>query len=163
MGLDMYLSAVTYCDNHELAGSAERARFRKLMEDVGAGDFSPASSIPYCAVKLLVADWKNAYAIDRWIVGHSYESGEDAEREIPRENLQKLLELCQHLLQKKNRREASRLLPPPDNLFRNREDLEYFEYFWQTGYWCDLKSTIRQISPVLAKPTFDCWEFYHRS
>ena len=160
MGLDTYLSVATYLDNFENTTPAERASYRKVLEEVGAGSFSPKHSIPFLTVKLLVAEWKNAYAIHRWIVEHA-QDGDDiraTEREIPRECLQELLELCKHLLQKKSRKEAERLLPPPEHLFSKREDSEDL---WREGYWWGLKGTIRQMSAVLENPTFDDWEFFY--
>jgi hypothetical protein len=77
-----------------------------------------------------------------------------------REQLQELVALCKHLLEKKDRDEAAELLPPMDGLFRTKDDSDYF---WREAYWWDLDSTLRQLIPLLNNSKFDDWEFYHHA
>ena len=161
MGLDMDLYAVTYLDGFKSAPPEQRAAFRKVTAIVGIAPFTPHDSIPYIAVKLHAADWKNAYHIHRWIVDHM-QDGEDTrqETEVQREQLQELVALCNRLLKKKDREEAAELLPPLNDLFMT-EDEE--NYYWEEAYWWHLKATLRQLGPLLNDPKFNAWEFYYHA
>lgn len=161
MGLDMDLYAVTYLDNFESSPPEQKAAFLTATAAVGIAPFTSHDSIPHIAVRLHVADWKNAYQIHRWIVDH-VQDGEDTRQEtaVVREQLQELVALCKHLLKKKDCEQAAKLLPPVAGLFKTKEAREHY---WEESYWWDLDSTLRQLVPLLSNPKLAKWEFYYHA
>src|ERR1035438_7575822 len=94
MCLDMYLSAAKYAHNFDNSPPEEKALYRKLLAEVGIARFRPLHIMPYVAVKLLIATWKNAYQVNNWVVAHAL-GGEDirqVDREVDREQLQELMD-----------------------------------------------------------------------
>jgi hypothetical protein len=162
MGLDMYLKVATYLHNFDNTPPLEKASYQKVLGEVGVGGFKPANSIPYVTVKILFADWKNAYQIHRWLVDNALNVGDvrQAESEIGRDQLQELLILCRQLLGSRDRKAAAKLLPLPKGLFRTKEERQAY---WQVDYWLHLEHTIQQLSPVLDDPKFADWEFFYRA
>jgi hypothetical protein len=163
MGLDMYLSIATYLHDWNGTPPEEKASYRKVLAEVGVASFKPLSHIPYVTIKLLIADWKNAYQIHQWLVNRA-QDGDDrrqVETEVCREDLQELVDLCKRLLEKRDREEAAASLPPPDDLWDTEEDWNDYYDYWRGRYWSELVVTAEQLGAVLNNPKFDDWEFFY--
>ena len=161
MSLDIDLYAVTYRDGFKVASPEHRETFTKILDLVGLIPFTPVDSIPYVAVKLHVADWNHAYQIWRWFTDH-LQDGEASHEEVQvdRETLQELLNLCNRLLIRRNRKEAEAALPMLGGVFKNKAEENTY---WRDAYWADVKKTVRQLGPILANPKFTAeWEFFLR-
>jgi hypothetical protein len=157
MGLDMYLSAAKYAHNFDNSPPEEKALYRKLLAEVGIARFRPIHNMPYICVRLLIASWKNAYQVNNWLVAHAL-GGEDirqVDREVEREQLQELMDLCEQLLQQKDRKKAAALLPSPDCWLKTEDDWDY--------YWFHLEITVKQLGAVLNNQRFDGWEFFYEA
>src|ERR1035438_1735305 len=160
MGFDMYLSAVTYLRNCDHTPPSEKESYRQVLSIVGVEEFKPLNSIPYVTVKILFADWKNAYHIHQWLVDHALDAGDvrQVESRVGRDKLQMLLNLCRQLLVDRDCVAAAKLLPLPKGLSRTEEASNAYG---QECYWRDLEDTVQQLVPVLADPKFADWQFYY--
>ena len=159
----MYLSIATYLDGWDGTPPEEKASYRKVLTEVGVASFQPLCHIPYVTVKLLIADWKNAYHIHRWLVDRA-QDGDDrrqVETEVCREDLQELVDLCKRLLEKRDREQAAASLPPPDNFWDTEQDWRDYYDCYQGAYWAQLEVTVKQLGAVLRNPKFDEWEFFY--
>ena len=163
MGLNMYLSAATYLHDFDNTPPGERASYRKVLAEVGVASFQSLTSIPFVTVKLQIADWKNAYQVHRRLIDRACD-GDDlrqVEMEVYREDLQELVDLCRRLLEKRVREEAAASLPPPEKLWRTKEDWRDYYDRGKGLYWAELEATVRQLEAVLDNPRFDDWEFFY--
>jgi len=161
MSLNIDLYAAICLDGHEKSPPAHRDKFAKVIDLVGLAPFTPVDSIPYVSVKLHVADWSHAYNLWQWFAEHG-ETGEASfeETRISREDLQQLLEICQRLLVRRNRKEAQAALPlPPGQFKRKKEEDEY----WREYFWPHVEMTVQQLGPILTNPKFTkAWEFRYK-
>ena len=158
MSLNIDLYAVTHRDGHERATPEQRETFAKILDLVGLAPFNPVDSIPYLAVNIHVADCNHACQISRWFTDH-LEDGESSEEEVPvnRETLRQLLDTCNKILVRRNRKEAEAMLPLPHDLF---EDKAEARAYWRETYWHHVEETVRQLDPILNNPKFTAqWEF----
>lgn len=157
MGLDMYLSAATYLDDFETTPPEEKAAYARVLTEVGVVRFKPLHGIRYVTVKLLVATWKDAYQVHDWLIAHTPDGGDIrlAEREIAREDLEKLVALCNQLLRKNDNDEANHLLPWPSHGLETKDDWDF--------YWWNLQVTVKQLGAVLKDPRFVNWEFFYQA
>ena len=150
MSLDIDLYAVTYRDGFKVASPEHRETFTKILDLVGLIPFTPVDSVPYVAVKLHVADWNHAYQIWRWFTDH-LQDGEASHEEVQvdRETLQELLNLCNRLLIRRNRKEAEAALPMLGGVFKNKAEENTY---WRDAYWVDVKKNGSATRPDSRKP-----------
>jgi hypothetical protein len=156
MGLDMYLSCVKYAHNSDNSPSDEKASYGKVLAEMGIGGFAPTHEMPFLTVSLLIGNWKNAHQVHDWLIANAL-NGEDirlVDQKVERKQLYALMDLCEHLLLKKDRKEASELLPSPGCLTTDED--------WG-NYWLDLEDTVQQLGIVLHDKRFDAWEFFYQA
>lgn len=155
MGLDMYLSAATYLDDFDNTPSEEKAAYARVLTEVGIARFEPLHGLRFATVKLVVACWKNAYQVHDWLIAQTSDGGDIrlAEREIARQDLVKLTDLCKQLLKEKDRERANELLPAPTSCLEGEGGWDF--------YWWNLEATVRQLEAVLKDPQFAEWEFFY--
>ena len=152
MGLNMYLTATKYLSPYMDDGKihAEVNEAIKNLHIPGQGDMT---------VKRIECEamyWRKANAIHRWFV-ENVQSGTDncGNYDVPIEQLQELLELCEKALSDKEK--AGLILPPQSGFFFGSSEVDewYFE---------DMDRTVEELKKLLAIPDIEKWDFeYHSS
>jgi hypothetical protein len=153
MGLDMYLYvSKTFSSLYGEPGEDEKVKSVAQMLD--AEDFLNEDELQFADVKFQVAYWRKANAIHKYFVDKCA-NGKDECQDIyvPMEELVKLKELCEQVLENKSL--ASELLPSQAGFFFGSTD--YDEYYYQ-----DLENTIEQISKVIEKDN-SSWDIYYKA
>ena len=145
MGLDMYLKGKKYLSSWNDDHKAVSEKIEALLP-VRPG-----------RVEEIVCEagyWRKANAIHKWFVDN-VQDGEDncSEYCVDQSNLQKLLELCEQVLEDNSL--AEELLPAQAGFFFGGTD--YDEW-----YFADLKNTVEIIKPLLGEE-FKSWSFYYQS
>lgn len=156
MGLDIYLSAVTY--RFEYQSDEHQEAFSKIIAAVGLDPNSRVGCMSYVTVKVNLAHMKNAYSIWYWFTVNAQDGeARRVETRVYAESLQQLLETCQRLLVRRDRKEAEAALPLPPGLF---EDIEDEDIYWRDSFWWHVESAVLQLSEILDNPQFaNNWEF----
>ena len=150
----MYLTGKRYISKHFNEGDTERAEaIQKLFPELEgkAGRWGDAS--PVKEVSIEAGYWRKANQIHRWFVDN-VQGGEDECRPhyVGREQLEELRDLCQQVLD--NRDRASELLPTASGFFFGGTD-------YDDWYFKDVEQTIQIINDALELPP--SWEFEYRS
>jgi hypothetical protein len=149
MGLDMYLKAKIYASGYEHNGSEEQEKYKSIVEAVGLEGIASDHS-PFVEVEVTIAYWRKANAIHHWFV-HNVQNGEDncGTYYVTKAQLQELLDLCHKTIKVWRSNKDARvdimatLLPTVGGFFFGSTD-------YGDGYCDDLKSTIAQVSKILA-------------
>jgi hypothetical protein len=148
MGLDMYLTANKYLSQHDEEGSKTSEKINEIL-GLEKTDFNVKS------VRVEAMYWRKANAIHSWFV-RNVQGGDDncQEHDVSREDLIKLLAVCNHVIQFKEK--AEKLLPIMEGFFFGGN--EYDDW-----YFDDVAKTIDGINQIIK--TFDdtYWFSYQSS
>ena len=150
MGLDMYLLARRSFSSE----SAERKQLMDIM-DIAPDEVEEFTSIN---VSFCVAYWRKANQIHNWFVKNVQNGKDDCgEYYVEREQLQKLLNICEYVLQKKDDFEvAKEVLPTSQGFFFG--DSQYND-----SYYDDLQRTIDKLINILTKEKYNQYYFLYRA
>jgi hypothetical protein len=148
----LYVSQ-TFFSKYGKPGEVEKVK--SIAQMMSAEDFLNEDEHQFVDVKFQVAYWRKANAIHKYFVDKCA-NGKDECQDIyvPREDLVKLKELCEKVLDDKSL--ARELLPSQSGFFFG--STEYDEYYYQ-----DLEDTIKQISKVINKAEDNHWDIYYRA
>lgn len=180
MGLDMYLSKRTYVKNWNHTPAADR---HKVVVTRGG----KASSIRPERVSNIIEDvayWRKANAIHNWFVQNVQDGNDECqESHVSREQLKKLVELCERALAiptKEGKARRGRSFYPNGHVITHYETAQVVAepetaaeilptasgfFFGSTdyddSYRQDLEDTVRQLKPLLDEPSEG--DFYYRA
>ena len=134
--------------------SAERKQLMDIM-DIAPDEVEEFTSIN---VSFCVAYWRKANQIHNWFVKNVQNGKDDCgEYYVEREQLQKLLNICEYVLQKKDDFEvAKEVLPTSQGLFFG--DSQYND-----SYYDDLQRTIDKLINILTKEKYNQYYFLYRA
>lgn len=134
--------------------SAERKQLMDIM-DIAPDEVEEFTSIN---VSFCVAYWRKANQIHNWFVKNVQNGKDDCgEYYVEREQLQKLLNICEYVLQKKDDFEvAKEVLPTSQGFFFG--DSQYND-----SYYDDLQRTIDKLINILTKEKYNQYYFLYRA
>ena len=147
MGLDMYLYKKTHVQNWDHMNPEERIKINL------SGNTKGINSDKICYITEQVGYWRKANAIHGWIV-QQCAGGVDECQEIhmPKQKLDKLLQLCCSILGEESEEERTKAaleqLPPTSGFFFGSNEAG------DEWYVEDLKTTIRILGEALAETDF---------
>lgn len=154
MGLDMYLNKRTYVGNNYR--KPEQQVQIVMPQDQSEVTFPIESEIKQGRITYVieeVAYWRKANAIHNWFVENVQDGNDDCGTYyVPKVGIEVLVNLCKQLLEKKDPKEAERILPTQEGFFFGNTD--YDEW-----YWNQLENTINQLEPLLKEDG----DFYYKS
>lgn len=154
MGLDQYLY-VSKCFSSLYGRPGEDEKVKSVAQMMGAEDFLDEDKLQFVNVKFQVAYWRKANAIHKYFVDKCADGKDECQDiYVPHEDLVKLKELCEKVLDDKSL--ARELLPSQSGFFFG--STEYDEYYYQ-----DLEDTIKQISRVITKAEDNNWGIYYHA
>lgn len=157
MGLDMYLYAKKFVASAKWETEEECAKLKEVANLMNGSDFimEDEHSVQFAEITLQLAYWRKANQIHRFFIdecGNGKDDGQDIY--VCREDLQKLLELCETVMNDKSK--AEELLPTRSGFFFG--STEYDEWYYK-----NLEDTIPVLQKILKDAPED-WEFeYHPS
>lgn len=147
IGLDMYIYAKLWLGGEQ--DKAESDKVRLLYPEIPLSE-----NLNSVEIKFEIGYWRKANHIHKWFVDNIQRGVDDCdEYYVSRENLKKLLEICQKIF--KDNSLAKELLPTQDGFFFG--GTEYNKY-----YFDDIKDTIKIIEKCLKLPDRYTFE-YHSS
>ncbi len=151
MGLDMYLRAKYYIDEEDeeftIAGLTKYPLPTKLQ--ICSHHFKISHII------IDVGYWRKANQIHYWFVKNIQNNNDDQnEYWVPRERLEKLLEICKKVLESKSKNLAKKLLPTQSGFFFGSNK-------YDDNYYFQVEKTIKILEKALKLPKK--WEFYYSS
>lgn len=152
MGLDMYLRAT-----RSVFPYSEKALFDKVLKTVKMPQSEIAEGC-FVSIEFTIAYWRGANQIHNWFVKNIQGGIDDSSKHyLGKETLQKLLNTCEYVLQKKDDFEvAKEILPTRNGYFF--ADSEYND-----SYYRELEETIKILIKILTSKHFDNCEFYYIS
>lgn len=148
----LYVSK-TFSSKYGRPGEDEKVK--SVAQMMSAEDFLDEDELQFVDVKFQVAYWRKANAIHKYFVDKCADGKDECQDiYVPHEDLVKLKELCEKVLDDKSL--ARELLPSQSGFFFG--STEYDEYYYQ-----DLEDTIKQISRVITKAEDNNWGIYYHA
>lgn len=152
MGLDMYLTAKKY-----LWSDADQELSEKINGLIGvepSGDRFNDASMRVKGISMEAMYWRKANAIHNWFVENVQDGTDDCkEYEVSLEQLEKLKDLCNFVLENPDDRAEEHLPTAEGFLFGNTEYKEW--------YLDDLRKTVNGLNKSLDLD--GSWDFYYQS
>lgn len=148
----MYLTAEIYLSPYS-EKPEEKEKIARINEMFGI-----KNSIPDYTVKEVifrVGYWRKANAIHGWFVNNLQNGIDECQHSyVERKQLKELLLLCKQVLA--DHSTAQKLLPTTSGFF-------FGSYEYDSGYFDDLKSTVKQLNRALNDPALKDMDFYYQS
>jgi len=159
MGLDMCLEADRYVGGWKHSDEEEKKLYKQLLQAVGTEKLASPKS-PSVHVRTTVAYWRKANAIHSWFVRELADGVDECQAiHVPVEVIKRLIHECWEALKLYNAGElekAEEHMPPKAGCFFGSCEIDEW---WAEG----LKSTIEQLSPLVAPEISEKFDFYYRA
>jgi hypothetical protein len=158
MGLDMYLKAEKSISDWSLACPKERRQYADTLKLAGLSEFTNPEC-PSAEVRVTVAYWRKANAIHKWFVDHCQEGVDDCRDAcVSRDQLAELVNTCKAVLARAETGGGDPAVALPTKAGGFFGSTDYGE-----SYLADLRSTIKQIEPLLAEKFHEEFDVYYHA
>lgn len=157
MGLDQYLyvNKRLYTSEFLVNITSEDTKISAFIVDtLNLNSFVTDLSFTIIELKILVFQWRKSNQIHRWFVENCQDGIDECQTvEVSRTKLEKLIELCEEVLE--NHSLAETLLPVGNGFFFGSDDYDEF-------YFADLKETAKKLTNLILNIP-DIYDFLYSS